>query len=94
MRFIYTITRFNNPNDLLDLNKLKKAKKYNVKAKCVGKYIGADQLAYCTFEMEDGSRVATPVNSSLYGEILIGDEGELYYGTLKGMNIFGSWKRA
>ena len=91
MNFVYAITRFNNPNDLVDLDKLRKAKKYTVKARCIEKYIGADQLAYCTFELENNEKVSTPVNSTMYGQIGINEEGTLYYGTYKGMNFFGSW---
>lgn len=91
MKFVYAITGYNNPNDLINLDKFWRAKKYTVKAKCIEKYIGADQMAYCTFELENKEKVSTPVTSAMYGQIGINEEGILYYGTYKMMNIFGSW---
>lgn len=81
----------NNPNSLLDLNELKKAEKYVVEAECIDKYTGADSYMYVVFKMEDGNTVSLPVPVQKFGEIRIGDRGQLYWGNIKKINVFGSW---
>lgn len=76
---------------MVDLNKVRKAEKFNVNAECVDKYTGTDGYMYIVFKTEFGIKVALPVPVQLYGTISVGDKGELYYGIKKNINIFGSW---
>ena len=46
---------------------------------------------YVVFKMEDGNTVSLPVPVQKFGEIRIGDRGQLYWGNIKKINIFGSW---
>lgn len=83
------ISNTNTHNSTVDLDKVKKATKYTIYAEVVDKYI-ADDMTYVVFK-SNNQKISLLVGSDIYGELSIGDVGDLYYGIYKDMKIFGSF---
>ena len=84
---------FTAPKDTtIDLDKFKKGERFTELAECVEKYQGTDCL-YISFKLiESGKLISMPVDNVTYGEIAVGQKGNLYYGIYKNMKIFGHFE--